>query len=158
MKDIYLAGGCFWGVQEYFSRIEGVVYTETGYANGKTKEPDYRSVCTGTTGHAETVFVRYDEEKVGLKYLLEKFFRIIDPTLMNRQGNDIGTQYRTGIYYVDEEDAIIAKAAMDEVQKKYKIPLATELMPLSYYYPAEDYHQDYLKKNPFGYCHINLNA
>lgn len=110
------------------------------------------------TGHAETVFVRYDESEVGLEYLLDKFFRIIDPTLMNRQGGDIGTQYRTGIYYVDEEDAVVAKNVMAEIQKSYKSTLVTELMPLSYYYPAEDYHQDYLKKNPSGYCHINLNA
>lgn len=158
MKDIYLAGGCFWGVQEYFSRIEGVVFTETGYANGITKEPTYRAVCTGITGHSETVFIRYDETKVSLEHLLKKFFKIIDPTLMNRQGGDIGTQYRTGIYYIDEEDAIVAKGVMEEIQKSYKSPLVTELVPLTYYYPAEDYHQDYLKKNPGGYCHINLNA
>ncbi|MDX9916563.1 MAG: peptide-methionine (S)-S-oxide reductase MsrA [Gudongella sp.] len=158
MKEIYLAGGCFWGVQEYFSRIEGVLKTETGYANGKTKEPDYRSVCTGTTGHAETVFIQYDEEVIQLEEILRKYFNIIDPTLLNRQGGDFGTQYRTGIYYVDEADYEIAVAVMEEEQKKHKSKIVTEVVPLSYYFPAEEYHQDYLKKNPGGYCHINLDA
>jgi peptide-methionine (S)-S-oxide reductase len=104
MKEIYLAGGCFWGVEEYFSRIEGVVDTDVGYANGRRENPSYEQVCTGTTGHAETTYLKYDESLVSLEFLLDKFFRIIDPTLLNRQGGDIGNQYRTGIYYVDEED------------------------------------------------------
>ncbi|HZK33015.1 MAG TPA: peptide-methionine (S)-S-oxide reductase MsrA [Tissierellaceae bacterium] len=157
MKEIYLAGGCFWGVEEYFSRIEGVLDTDVGYANGKTENPTYKQVCTGITGHAETTHIKYDESKVSLKELLDRFFRIIDPTLLNRQGGDIGNQYRTGIYYVDPEDFDIIQEVVDETQKKYTKKIVTEVMPIDKYFSAEDYHQDYLKKNPGGYCHIDMS-
>ena len=157
MKEIYLAGGCFWGVEEYFSRIEGVLDTDVGYANGKTENPTYKQVCTGITGHAETTHIKYDESKVSLKELLDRFFRIIDPTLLNRQGGDIGNQYRTGIYYVDPKDFDIIQEVVDETQKKYTKKIVTEVMPIDKYFSAEDYHQDYLKKNPGGYCHIDMS-
>ena len=157
MKVIYLAGGCFWGVEEYFSRIEGVVDTDVGYANGKTDKPTYKQVCTGLTGHVETTYVKYDENIVSLEHLLERFFRIIDPTALNRQGGDIGNQYRTGIYYTDEADLDVIKTVLNEEQLKYDKPIVTEVKELSYFYYAEDYHQDYLKKNPGGYCHVDMN-
>lgn len=157
MKEIYLAGGCFWGVEEYFSRINGVVDTEVGYANGHTEEPTYKQVCTGITGHTETTYIKYDESKVSLKDLLDRFFRIIDPTLLNRQGGDIGSQYRTGIYYTDEKDIDPIEEVIREKQKDYSKKIVTEVMPIKKYYPAEDYHQDYLKKNPGGYCHIDMS-
>lgn len=157
MKEIYLAGGCFWGVEEYFSRIEGVVDTDVGYANGRRENPTYEQVCTGTTGHAETTYLKYDEGVVTLEFLLEKFFKIIDPTLLNRQGGDIGNQYRTGIYYLDEEDIPVIKEKMDQVGEKYREPIVTELEPLRSYFSAEEYHQDYLKKNPGGYCHVDMS-
>ncbi|NLN14958.1 MAG: peptide-methionine (S)-S-oxide reductase MsrA [Tissierellia bacterium] len=157
MKEIYLAGGCFWGVEEYMSRLEGVVDTEVGYANGHKENPSYEEVCTGITGHAETTYVKYDENIISLEELLNKFWKIIDPTLLNRQGPDIGHQYRTGIYYVDEGDLPIIMKTLKEQEKKYHKPIVTEVEPLRVFYPAEEYHQDYLKKNPDGYCHIDLS-
>lgn len=157
MNEIYFAGGCFWGVEEYFSRIDGVVETKVGYANGTKENPTYEEVCTGTTRHAETVYIRYDESVITLEELLQKFFNIIDPTSLNRQGGDIGNQYRTGVYYVNEKDKNIIAKYMDEVQKNYKEKIVTELLPLSSFYLAEEYHQKYLKKNPNGYCHIDLS-
>lgn len=158
MKEIYLAGGCFWGVAEYMSRIEGVVYTEVGYANGRRENPSYEQVCTGTTGHAETTLVKYDEKEISLEEILNKFWHIIDPTLSNRQGPDIGSQYRTGIYYSDEEDKDIIEKSFEEESKNYDKALVTEVESLKSYFKAEEYHQDYLKKNPDGYCHIDLNS
>lgn len=158
LKDIYLAGGCFWGVEEYFSRIPGVKEVTSGYANGKTVNPSYEEVCSQRTGHAETVHVRYDPEAVSLTTLLEQFFKIINPVSLNRQGNDIGVQYRSGIYYVDAKDRAIAQSVMEKVAKQYARPLTVELLPLEHYYLAEEYHQDYLKKNPGGYCHINFDS
>lgn len=157
MKTIYLAGGCFWGVEEYFSRIEGIVDTDVGYANGKKISPTYEQVCTGLTGHAETVYIKYNDSILPLESLLERFFRIIDPTLLNRQGGDIGNQYRTGIYYVDFDDLEIIKKVIEKEQLKYKDPIVTEVKELAFFYYAEDYHQDYLKKNPGGYCHIDMS-
>lgn len=156
--EIYVAGGCFWGIEEYFSRIPGVVETCVGYANGHTPYPDYRAVCTGQTGHAETVRVRYDTVKVSLTTLVRHFFRIIDPTSINRQGNDVGTQYRTGIYYTNVSDKDELVALMAEEQSKYDKPLAVELLPLQSFWPAEEYHQHYLKKNLGGYCHIAFSS
>jgi peptide-methionine (S)-S-oxide reductase len=158
MKEIYLAGGCFWGVEEYFSRIDGVVDTEVGYANGTQDRPTYKQVCTGLTGHTETTYVEYDESKVSLEHLLDRFFRIIDPTLVDRQGGDVGNQYRTGIYYTDSNDLDTIQRVVAEQQKKYDKPIATEVKPLACFFEAEDYHQDYLKKNPGGYCHVDMNA
>ena len=158
MKEIYLAGGCFWGVAEYFSRISGVMETEVGYANGTKENPTYEQVCSGTTGHTETTLIKYDENLISLEELLSSFWKIINPTLLNRQGPDIGSQYRTGIYYKDEKDLEAINKSLLEEQSKYDSPIVTELMPLNAYYKAEEYHQDYLKKNPGGYCHIDLNA
>lgn len=156
MEDIYFAGGCFWGVQEYFSRIPGVVSTVTGYANSSTVNPDYRQVCSGSTNAAEAVRVVYDPAQVGLEDLTREFFAIIDPLSVNRQGNDHGTQYRTGIYFTDRAQLPALKRAYAREQGHYGAPLAVELGLLQNFWPAEDYHQDYLKKNPDGYCHINL--
>ena len=156
LREIWFAGGCFWGVEAYFARIPGVVRTSVGYANGKTTNPTYYDIKH--TGHAETVQINYDPRKVNLRILLEYFFHIIDPTSLNQQGNDIGTQYRTGIYYKDDGDLMIIKAVVDAIQKKYKKPVATEVLPLENYFPAEEYHQEYLDKNPGGYCHINLTS
>ncbi len=158
LKEIWLAGGCFWGVQSYFTRIYGVAGTTVGYANGRTEHPTYEDVCHRNTGHAETVQVRYDPERVNLATLLDYFFRIIDPTALNRQGNDRGTQYRSGIYYRDEQDLPVIRAVMAEVQKQYQKPLVTEVLPLTHFYPAEEYHQDYLGKTPGGYCHIDFSS
>ena len=158
MKEIALAGGCFWGVDEYFSRKKGVISTKAGYANGIKENPTYNEVCTGRTGHAETVLVQYDESLITLAEILEKFFKVIDPTILNREGNDIGTQYRTGIYYMDEADIPPITSFIDSKRANYKKPIVTEVLPLKNFYDAEEYHQDYLKKNPRGYCHIDLNT
>lgn len=158
MKEIYLAGGCFWGVEEYLSRINGVIATGVGYANGNKENPTYKEVCTGITGHAETTFIKYDENILSLEELLKSFWKIVNPTLLNRQGPDIGNQYRTGIYYTDVNDLESINKTLNEQQVKYNSPIVTEILPLNCYYEAEDYHQGYLKKNPGGYCHIDLNA
>lgn len=157
MKTIALAGGCFWGIDEFFSRKEGVLLTKSGYANGTVENPTYEQVCTGKTGHAETVWVEYDETETNLELLLTKFFKVIDPTSLNKQGNDVGTQYRTGIYYTSEEDRPVIEAFIAGRQAKYAAPIVVEVEPLKNFYPAEEYHQDYLKKNPRGYCHIDLS-
>lgn len=157
MKEIVLAGGCFWGVEEYMRRVNGVKDTKVGYANGIKENPTYEEVCTNTTGHAEACYIKFDEEIISLEDLLNKFWNIIDPTLLNRQGADIGNQYRTGIYYIDEEDLSIIMKTFEEQRKKYEKPIVTEVEPLKIFYDAEEYHQRYLKKNPGGYCHINLN-
>jgi len=158
MRDIYYAGGCFWGVEEYFSRIPGVLEVTSGYANGECAHPSYREVCSGRTGHAETVHVRYDPNTVGLETLTELFFRIIDPLSLNKQGNDVGTQYRTGVYYVREEDEALLRGVMDAEQSRHARPLAVELLPLRQFFPAEEFHQKYLRKNPGGYCHISFDS
>jgi len=158
LQNIYFAGGCFWGVGEYFSRIPGVIEVTVGYANGTTKNPSYEQVCYSDTGHAEAVHIRYNPEAISLKTLTEQFFKIIDPTSINRQGYDVGRQYRTGMYFLNDEDKAILASVMADVQKMYDKPLAVELMPLENYYLAEEYHQDYLKKNPDGYCHISFDS
>ena len=155
--EIYLAGGCFWGVEGYFKRIEGVKDTTCGYANGKTANPSYEDVCRHNTGHAETVRVLFDTDLINLEDLLIYYFRIIDPVSVNKQRNDVGTQYRTGIYYTDESLLPVIKAAVEREQRKYNEKIAVEVLPLENFYSAEEYHQNYLDKNPNGYCHINLN-
>lgn len=155
MKTIYLAGGCFWGTDHLMSLVPGVADTETGYANSIVPNPSYKQVCTGQTGAAETVKVIYDPAQVGLTDLLSLYFRSIDPISVNRQGGDSGTQYRTGIYYTDTSDLPVIEAAAATVSRRLKQPLAVEIEPLQNFYPAEDYHQDYLDKNPGGYCHVN---
>lgn len=155
MKQIYLAGGCFWGMQAYFDNIVGVKATQVGYANGDIKNPTYELVCKQTTGFAETIRVEYDESVVNLAFLLNMYFKVIDPTTLNRQGNDKGSQYRSGIYYVDEDDKNVISKALLDLQKETSGKVVVENLPLKNYYPAEQYHQDYLKYNPFGYCHIS---
>lgn len=155
MKEIYLAGGCFWGTEHFLKQIEGVEATQVGYANGNVANPAYQQVCTGTTNFAETVKVQYDPEKVDLPFLIDLYFKTIDPTSVNRQGNDRGSQYRTGIYYTDAADLPIIKETVQRLAANYTRPLVVEIKPLENFYPAEDYHQDYLDKNPGGYCHTN---
>lgn len=153
-SEIYLAGGCFWGMEKYLSLIEGVESTQVGYANGNKLFPTYEEVCNNS-GHAETVKVVYNPEEITLKELLNLYFEAIDPTSLNKQGGDTGIQYRTGIYYIDENDLPVIKQAIDELQKKYDKPVVIEVEPLRNYSPAEEYHQKYLEKNPGGYCHIS---
>ncbi|MFS1663778.1 peptide-methionine (R)-S-oxide reductase MsrB [Streptococcus sp. zg-JUN1979] len=154
-QDLYLAGGCFWGLEEYFARIKGVLDTTSGYANGNVETTNYHLLKQ--TDHAETVHITYDEQQVSLYELLAYYFRVIDPLSVNRQGNDRGRQYRTGIYYTDETEQLpIIKTVMAEQSAKYQQSLAVEVEPLRHYILAEDYHQDYLQKNPNGYCHIDV--
>lgn len=153
-STIYLAGGCFWGVQKYFSSIVGVICTEVGYANGDGSIPTYQMVCDGHHNYAETVYITYDSTIVPLPFLLDMYYKIIDPTSINRQGNDIGIQYRTGIYFKDVEDKPIIQDSLQNLQKKYSEQLRIEVEPLHHYFSAETYHQDYLEKHPDGYCHI----
>jgi peptide methionine sulfoxide reductase msrA/msrB len=154
MAEIYLAGGCFWGMEKYLAGIRGVTQTQVGFANGKTDRPTYQEVCHSDTGHAETVRVVYDPAVVPLRFLLSLFYEAIDPVSVNRQGGDSGTQYRTGIYYTDEADRPVIEASLSALQAGLSAPVAIELAPLANYWPAEDYHQKYLDKNPAGYCHI----
>ena len=156
MKEIVLAGGCFWGVEEFLSRVNGIEETKVGYANGTQKNPTYEQVCSGNTGHTEACYVKYNESEIGLEVILSKFWSIIDPTVLNRQGNDIGSQYRTGIYYINEEDLPIILKSKAEEENKHKKAVVTEIKPLEGFYAAEEYHQKYLKKNPNGYCHIKF--
>lgn len=155
MKEIYFAGGCFWGTEHFFSLVKGVAETEAGYANSRVAAPSYREVCDGATGAAETVRVVYDPAVVSLPFLIDLYFKTIDPTSRNRQGNDVGTQYRTGIYYTDPADRSVVEEAIDRESKHYTRPLVVEAAPLENFYPAEEYHQKYLDKNPRGYCHID---
>ncbi|MBQ7554497.1 MAG: peptide-methionine (S)-S-oxide reductase MsrA [Bacteroidaceae bacterium] len=154
-KEIYLAGGCFWGTEHFIKQIEGVISTETGFANGHVENPSYKLVYTDTTGHAETVKVVYDADRLSLEFLIQLYFKAIDPTSLNKQGEDEGTRYRTGIYYVTDEDLPVIMKVFNEIALQYDQPLAVEVLPLKNYYPAEEYHQDYLDKNPNGYCHLS---
>ncbi len=154
MATIYLAGGCFWGVEKYMDSVNGVINAESGYANGETDAPTYGDVSTGRSGHTETVRVDYDPTVAPLPFLLDLFYKAIDPTSLNRQGNDVGTQYRSGIYYTDPADRAVIERSLEQLQKRYDKPVAIETAPLTSYTPAEEYHQDYLDKNPRGYCHI----
>ncbi len=153
-KEIYLAGGCFWGTEKYLAEANGVISTEVGYANGNTENPTYEEVCHNNTGHAETVHVIYDDDVLGLEFLLELYYDVINPVSVNKQGGDIGTQYRTGIYYVNPDEEEIIQRSIAELQKKYTEKIAIEVNPLLNFYRAEEYHQKYLDKNPNGYCHI----
>lgn len=154
---IYLAGGCFWGVEAFISRLKGVNQTEVGYANGRDLAPTYEKVCTGKTGHAETVKATYNPQIITLEEILEKFFSIIDPYTRNRQGPDIGTQYRTGIYWQEDFQGEIVLNFLKQKQRESQKRIVVEAYPISSFYPAETYHQKYLEKNPGGYCHIDLN-
>ncbi|MBO7628619.1 MAG: peptide-methionine (S)-S-oxide reductase MsrA [Bacteroidales bacterium] len=153
-KDLYLAAGCFWGAEHFFKQIKGVVFTETGFANGNTDNPTYEQVYTDTTGHAETVHLRYDPLQVSLRFLLEMYFKAVDPTSLNQQGEDRGTRYRTGIYYTDPDDLPFIRLAMEQEAPRHGLPLQVEVLPLQCFFRAEDYHQNYLDNNPTGYCHL----
>jgi methionine-S-sulfoxide reductase len=155
LQEIYLAGGCFWGTEKYLSNIYGIIKTDVGYANGNTENPSYQEVCHKNTGHAETVRVFYNPQQIRLEFILNLYYDVIDPTSVNRQGGDSGTQYRTGIYYVDSNDLEVIQTSIQELQTKYEKPIAIEVLPLQNYYLAEEYHQKYLDKNPNGYCHIH---
>ena len=152
-KTIYLAGGCFWGTQKFFDQFQGVVSTEVGYANGPEAAPTYQDVCNNS-GHAETVRIDYDDSVLSLTELLNYYFLVIDPLSVNKQGGDVGIQYRTGIYYTSEEQLPEIEAVYREQEEKAGAKLAVELEPLRNFYSAEEYHQKYLDKNPGGYCHI----
>ena len=156
--EIYFAGGCFWGTEHFLKQIRGVENTQVGYANSNVANPSYEQVCSGKTNAAETVKVVYDPKTVDLNLLLDLYFKTIDPTSLNQQGNDRGTQYRTGIYYVDKEDLPVIKQAIQLLSAQYKTPIVLEVKPLTNFYPAETYHQDYLDKNPGGYCRKELSA
>ena len=155
-KEIYLAGGCFWGLEKYLSLIPGVILTEVGYSNGKTENPTYEQVCYEHTGHAETVKVIYDD--ISLSQLLDKFYEAIDPTEINKQGPDIGEQYRTGIYYTNVSDKPAIKESLKLLQERIDGKVVIEIKPLEQFYKAEEYHQNYLDKNPGGYCHISWST
>jgi methionine-S-sulfoxide reductase len=159
-NSIILAGGCFWGVQELLRTFPGVLRTEVGYCGGTTPNPVYEDVKTGSTGHAEAVFVEYDPSRVSLEKILHFFFRMHNPTTVNQQGNDKGSQYRSTIFVSDDQEKSIAQRVIDEVNQsgRWKSPVVTTLEPRSKFYSAEDYHQDYLQKNPQGYnCHYIRN-
>ena len=173
IKEIYFAGGCFWGVEHFFKGVDGVTEATPGYANGNIENPTYQQVYTDTTGFAETVRLRYRPDRVSLETLVRLYFATIDPLSVNRQGHDVGTRYRTGVYYTDPAERPLLEKLFDEVSKavipsasspvipsdsEESVTLATELLPLKNFYPAEDYHQDYLDKNPSGYCHLPLKA
>lgn len=156
IKEIVIAGGCFWGVEEYYRRLKGIVFTKVGYAQGITLHPTYEQVLTGNTQHVEACFIEYDDTQISLEMILDHFFRIVDPFSLNRQGGDFGTQYRTGIYYENEEDQAIVMNYIENKQKNYKDKIVVEAERLRVFYDAEEYHQQYLQKHPRGYCHIDF--
>lgn len=157
LQNLYLGGGCFWGLQKYFDLLDGVVSTQVGYANSTLQNPSYKEVCSGSTNAVETVSVVFEDNIISLEEILYRFFAVVDPTALNYQGNDRGTQYRNGIY---SNDTKLLKKVQTFIQKhiapNYKQPIVTEVQPLQNFYKAEEYHQSYLDKNPFGYCHINV--
>ena len=154
-RDLYFAAGCFWGAQKFFSLVKGVTFTEVGFANGFTENPTYKEVYTDQTGYAETVHLQYDTKIVTEERLTELFLQAIDPLSLNKQGEDEGTRYRTGVYYVSEDQVPGIRAALDRTAEALESALAVELLPLRNFYRAEEYHQDYLEKNPTGYCHLS---
>lgn len=159
--EIYLAGGCFWGVQDYFSKIEGINFTQCGYVNSNIENPTYEQVCTQNTNAAEAVKINFDEKKISLKNVLNAFFNIINPCSLNFQAGDVGSQYRSGIYVLNQDKDkldFINKYIKENVQTEYEQKVVTEVMILKSYYEAETYHQNYLKKNVNGYCHINVES
>lgn len=156
MKKITLAGGCFWGLEAYFQRVKGVTSTIVGYIDGLTDNPNYDEVCDGS-GHAEAVYMEYDESVIDLPKILKHFFRIIDPTQINRQGNDLGVQYRSSIYYYDDSDKLVSEEFINSIRNNYEKPVQTKVIKAPKFYDAEAFHQKYLDKHPSGYCHIDLN-
>lgn len=155
-REIVLAGGCFWGTQAFFQKINGIVETQCGYANSNIPNPTYEQVCSSQTNAAEAVKLVYEDDLISLERVITAFFKTINPTSINRQGGDIGSQYRSGIYYIEESDSLHIHIMIEKLQKDYTVSIATEVLKLNNFYPAEDYHQDYLKKNPNGYCHVDL--
>ena len=153
MSTVYLAGGCFWGLQKFFDQFDGVERTEVGYANGPDAAPSYEDVCR-SVGHAETVRVDFDASRISLEALLDDYFMVIDPLSVNRQGHDSGVQYRTGIYYTDASQLPVIRRVFQREQEKAGAPLAVAVEPLRNFFSAEEYHQKYLEKHPGGYCHI----
>lgn len=156
LKEIYLAGGCFWGVEAYMARVLGVYDVTSGYANGDSDDTSYRDVLSGS-GHAETVKVTYDSNRISLEEILASYLKIVDPTSKNKQGNDRGIQYRTGIYYINSDEKALIQEVLDAEQEKHNKPILIEVEPLAHYVLAEEYHQDYLEKNPNGYCHVDFS-
>lgn len=157
IRTIYLAGGCFWGTDAFMRRIEGVFFSETGYANGNCQNPSYEQVCSQTTNFAETVLVQYDISKITLEQIIDNYVKTINMFSINKQGEDVGSQYRTGIYYENIDDEIIILQTLAKHQANYEKKITIEVLPLINYFKAEEYHQDYLEKNPGGYCHVDLN-
>lgn len=154
MKTIYLAGGCFWGLQKYMDQFDGIYETTVGYANGKTENPTYEDVKSQMSDHSETVLVKYDESVISLDEILQKYYLVIDPVSLNKQGEDEGRSYRTGIYYVDSCDLPAIEKVTSSIQEGHSEKVVVEIEPLKNFYIAEEYHQKYLEKNPQGYCHI----
>ena len=156
MEEAILAAGCFWGVQAYFDQVPGVIETEVGYIGGHTDNPSYEAVCTHTTGHAEATRIVFDPSKINYKTLLAQFFRMHDPTQLNRQGPDVGDSYRSAIFYANDQQKAVAQAAIDELRasSKFKKPIVTTLEPLKKWWPAEDYHQNFTERTGRGMCHV----
>ncbi len=154
MQQAIFAAGCFWGVQYYFDQVLGVSKSTVGYTGGHTKNPSYEQVCTHTTGHAEAVLLEYDQQQVSYELLCRHFFRMHDPTQLNRQGPDVGDSYRSGIFFFDEEQETTAEEVKRNVQAKFDEPIVTEITAASTFYPAEDYHQKYTERTGRGMCHI----
>ena len=153
-NKIIFAGGCFWGVQNYFSQVRGIINTRVGYTQGIREFPNYEEVCSGATGHTEAVEVEWQTDKTNLNKLLDHYFNIVDPTTLNSQAMDVGTQYRSGIYYYDTRDKEIILKYIEKIKGFYFDEIVTEILPAKEFWDAEDYHQMYLDKNPSGYCHI----
>jgi peptide-methionine (S)-S-oxide reductase len=154
-QTLVLGGGCFWCTESVYKEVRGVLDVESGYSNGQATAPSYEAVCTGRTGCNEVVRLAYDPAQVSTRELLEVFFAVHDPTTLNRQGNDVGTQYRSSIYFTTDEQRATAQALMDELaaENAFDAPIVTELLPLAHYWPAEDYHQDFFERHPHqGYC------
>lgn len=153
-QKIIVGAGCFWGVQFYFDQVTGVVRTVVGYSGGNLKNPTYEQVCNEDTGHAEVVLIEYDSKVLKTKTLLRHFFRLHNPTELNRQGPDVGTQYRSVIYYYGDEQKMDALSVKDELQTKYDLPIVTEIKKAKEFYEAEEYHQKYAQKTGRGMCHV----
>lgn len=158
MRKIYLAGGCFWGIQAYFARVAGVLESSVGYANSQIANPSYEIVCSGTSGAVEALELVYDEGRLGLSEIVDRLLSIIDPAALNYQANDIGTQYRNGVYYLQESDEAVIQERIRAWEQQNALKAATEVLPLQNFYLAEPYHQNYLQANPQGYCHIDIDS
>ena len=158
MRKIYLAGGCFWGIQGYFTRVAGVLESSVGYANSRIANPSYELVCSGISGAVEALELVYDEKRLGLSEIVDRLLSIIDPSALNYQANDIGTQYRNGVYYLQGGDEAVIKERIHAWEQRSGRKAVTEILPLQNFYLAESYHQNYLQANPHGYCHIDIEA